>query len=184
MPHIFFSGNYLLRMYEIHAQYNWMFHLHMWFFHIISIYVYGLTPARNKSMHVFPVPARFLKHALRGTRFDNDESVILAVRRWLREQETSWYRESMHALVLRWRKAIDIDGDYVCVCVCVCVWGGEEKTCVKETSSYTVREFHTFWINSFWGEKKWGGGGITFWAALVENCSVAAKQEVLNLYLQ
>jgi hypothetical protein len=34
----FFLGNYLFRMYEIHVQYNWMFPLHMLFFHIISIY--------------------------------------------------------------------------------------------------------------------------------------------------
>ena len=54
MPHIFFLGNYLFRMYEIHAQCNWMFPLHMLFFHIISVYVYGLTPAQNKSMHAFP----------------------------------------------------------------------------------------------------------------------------------
>ena len=53
-----------------------------------------------------------LKDALRGTRFE-DESVIHAVRTWLCEQETSWYREGMHALVLRWRKAIDVYGDYV-----------------------------------------------------------------------
>ena len=51
---------YLLRMYEIHAQYNWMFPLHMLFFHITSIYVCDLTPAQNKGMHAFPVPARFL----------------------------------------------------------------------------------------------------------------------------
>jgi hypothetical protein len=31
-PHIFFLGSYLFRMYEIHAQYNWMFPLHMLFF--------------------------------------------------------------------------------------------------------------------------------------------------------
>jgi len=60
MPHIFFLEKYLFRMYEIHAQYNWMFPLHTLFFHIISIYVYGLTPARNKGMHAFPVTARFL----------------------------------------------------------------------------------------------------------------------------
>jgi len=59
MPH-FFSGNYLLKMYEIQAQYNWMFPLHMLFFHMNCIYVYGLTPARNKGMHAFSVPARFL----------------------------------------------------------------------------------------------------------------------------
>jgi hypothetical protein len=51
-PHFFFLGNYLFRMYEIHAQYNWMFPLHMLFFHIILIYVYGLTPAtRTRNEH-------------------------------------------------------------------------------------------------------------------------------------
>jgi hypothetical protein len=50
---------------------------------------------------------------VRGTRFEDDESVIRAVRTWLREQETSWYREGMHALVSCWCKAVDLDGDYV-----------------------------------------------------------------------
>jgi len=54
-----------------------------------------------------------LKDALHGTRFENDESVIRAVRTWPREQETSWYREGMHALVSRWRKAVDAEGNYV-----------------------------------------------------------------------
>jgi histone-lysine N-methyltransferase SETMAR len=54
-----------------------------------------------------------LKDALRGTRLEDDESVIRAVRTWLCEQETSWYREGMHALVSRWRKAVGVDGDYV-----------------------------------------------------------------------
>jgi hypothetical protein len=35
------------------------------------------------------------------------------VRTWLREQEMSWYRESIHALFSRWRKAVDVDGNYV-----------------------------------------------------------------------
>jgi len=39
--------------------------------------------------------------------------VILAVRTWLREQERSWYREGIHALASLWRKAVDLDGDYV-----------------------------------------------------------------------
>jgi len=54
-----------------------------------------------------------LNDALRGTRFEDDESVIRAVRTWIREQEMSWYRKGMHALVSRWRKAVDVDGDYV-----------------------------------------------------------------------
>jgi len=45
--------------------------------------------------------------------FEDDESVIRAVRTWLPEQETSWYREGMHALVSRWRKSVDVHGDYV-----------------------------------------------------------------------
>ena len=73
-----------------------------------------------------------LKYTLRGTRFEDDESVIPAVRTWLREQETSWYREGMHALVSHWRKALD--GWRLC----------GKITCRMETSSYIVREFHTF----------------------------------------
>jgi hypothetical protein len=49
----------------------------------------------------------------RELRHQEVESVIRAVRTWLGEQETSWYREGMHALVPRWRKAGDVDGDYV-----------------------------------------------------------------------
>ena len=67
------------------------------------------TPLAQKDFHLFGP----LKDALRGSRFEDDESVILAVRTWLREQERSSYREGMHALVSRWRKAVDVDGDYV-----------------------------------------------------------------------
>jgi hypothetical protein len=41
------------------------------------------------------------------------EMEICAVRTWLREQETSRYREGTHALVSCWRKAVDVDGDYM-----------------------------------------------------------------------
>ena len=54
-----------------------------------------------------------VRDTLRGTRFEDDESVIRAVRTCLREQETNWYREGMHAIVSRWRKAVDVHGDYV-----------------------------------------------------------------------
>jgi hypothetical protein len=54
-----------------------------------------------------------LKGTLRGTRFEDDENVIRAVRTWLCDQEMSWSREGLHALVSRWRKAVDLDGDYV-----------------------------------------------------------------------
>jgi hypothetical protein len=54
-----------------------------------------------------------LDAGFRELRLQEVESVISAVRAWLREQKMNWYREGMHALVSRWRKAIDVDGDYV-----------------------------------------------------------------------
>jgi hypothetical protein len=54
-----------------------------------------------------------LEDTLRWTRFEDDESVIHAVRTWLSEQEMSWFREGMYALISRWHKAVDIHGDYV-----------------------------------------------------------------------
>jgi hypothetical protein len=35
---------------------------------------------------------------MHGTRFEDDENVIRAVRTWLREQEMGWYREGIHVL--------------------------------------------------------------------------------------
>jgi hypothetical protein len=54
------------------------------------------TPLAQKDEYLF-IFFGPLKDALGGTRFEDDESVIRAVRTWLREQETSWYREGMHA---------------------------------------------------------------------------------------
>jgi transposase len=55
-----------------------------------------------------------LKDALRGTHFEDDEQrVIEAVRKWLGGQDKSWYQQRIYALVPRWRKAVQIDGDYV-----------------------------------------------------------------------
>ncbi len=48
-----------------------------------------------------------------GQALNIDESVIHTVRTWLREQEKSWCREGMHALVSRWRRAVDVEGVYV-----------------------------------------------------------------------
>jgi hypothetical protein len=52
-----------------------------------------------------------LKDVLRGTHFEDDNSVIEAVRKWLRRHDKSWYRQGIHALVSRWRKAVQVDGD-------------------------------------------------------------------------
>jgi hypothetical protein len=41
------------------------------------------------------------------------ETLCPTVKTWLREQETSWYMEGMHSIVSCWRKAVDVNGDYV-----------------------------------------------------------------------
>jgi nitrate reductase assembly molybdenum cofactor insertion protein NarJ len=55
----------------------------------------------------------FVKDALHGTHFEDDNSVIEAMRKWLRRQDKSWYQQGIQALVPRWRKAVQVDGDYV-----------------------------------------------------------------------
>jgi hypothetical protein len=46
-------------------------------------------------------------------KFKTNGDVISAVRTWLREQDKEWYRQGTHALVSRWRKAVEVDGDFV-----------------------------------------------------------------------
>jgi hypothetical protein len=53
------------------------------------------------------------RDALCGTHFEDDNSVIEAVRKWLRRQDKSWYKQGIHALVPHWRKAVQVDGDCV-----------------------------------------------------------------------
>jgi hypothetical protein len=54
-----------------------------------------------------------LKDAIRGKRFEDDEEVITEVKRWLRQRPAEWYREGIQTLASRWRKAKDLEGDYV-----------------------------------------------------------------------
>jgi hypothetical protein len=35
------------------------------------------------------------------------------VKKWLRVQISDWYKKGLDALVYRWRKAVEVDGDYV-----------------------------------------------------------------------
>jgi hypothetical protein len=48
---------------------------------------------------------RSLKDALSGTQFEVANSVIEAVKKWLRRQDKKCNRQGVHALVPRWRKA-------------------------------------------------------------------------------
>ncbi|PSN53800.1 hypothetical protein C0J52_04656 [Blattella germanica] len=64
--------------------------------------------------HKFVKTMNYLsKEAIPGKRYDNDEQVLGDVRMWLRERPVEWYRAGIHALTKRWRKAIDLNGDYV-----------------------------------------------------------------------
>jgi hypothetical protein len=73
-----------------------------------------------------------LKDALCGTHFEDDNSTIEAVKKWLRRKDKSWYRHGIHALVPCWRNAIQVDDDYV------------QIVCVKETFIYIVTKFQPF----------------------------------------
>ena len=56
-----------------------------------------------------------LKESLRGTKFQDDDSLVNAAKLWLRRAGPDFYRAgtSIQALVTRWRKAVERDGDYV-----------------------------------------------------------------------
>jgi hypothetical protein len=59
-----------------------------------------------------------LKDVLHGTHFEDVNSIIEAVRKWLCRQDNSWYQQGIHALVPCWHKAVQVDGDYVENSVC------------------------------------------------------------------
>lgn len=54
-----------------------------------------------------------LKDSLRGTRFEDDDSLVHAAKQWLQHVGPDFYRAGIQALVPRWRKAVERDGNYV-----------------------------------------------------------------------
>ncbi|KAK7601555.1 hypothetical protein V9T40_008996 [Parthenolecanium corni] len=54
-----------------------------------------------------------LKEALGGEQFQNDDDVENFVREWLDSQSHSFYERGMRMLPHRWRKCVDIRGDYL-----------------------------------------------------------------------
>jgi histone-lysine N-methyltransferase SETMAR len=54
-----------------------------------------------------------LKDAIRGKRFGSDDEATEEVKKGLRVQDSDLYKTGIHALVSRWRKAVEVDGDYV-----------------------------------------------------------------------
>jgi len=87
---------------------------------------------------------------------------------WATEGCTAWDKvwrrrecDSSSEDMAMWTGNELVQGKHACPCFALALghrrrWRLCGKiTCVKETSSYTVHKFHTFWINSFW-EKKWG----------------------------
>jgi hypothetical protein len=35
------------------------------------------------------------------------------MKKWLRVQNSNWYKKGINALVPRWQKAVEVDGDFV-----------------------------------------------------------------------
>lgn len=54
-----------------------------------------------------------LKEYLKGKRFSSDAEVITEVRKWCRGKSSDFFRDGLAKLVLRWRKCIAVNGDYV-----------------------------------------------------------------------
>ena len=38
---------------------------------------------------------------------------LTSMRQWLRRQDLAFYRAGIHALVKRWTKTVEMDGDYI-----------------------------------------------------------------------
>ena len=53
-----------------------------------------------------------LKEAHRGIRFKDEEAVKKSVRQWLRRQDLAVYRAGTLALVKRWTKTVEMDGNH------------------------------------------------------------------------
>jgi hypothetical protein len=54
-----------------------------------------------------------LKTHLRGHHYETDEAVQEAVRSWLREAGTDFYRRGIFKVLQRWQECIYRDGDFV-----------------------------------------------------------------------
>jgi hypothetical protein len=54
-----------------------------------------------------------VKESLRGTRFEDDDALITALNGGSYSAGPEFYCAGIQALVPRWRKAVERDGDYV-----------------------------------------------------------------------
>ena len=54
-----------------------------------------------------------LKEHLKGQHFSCDEEVKSAVRKWVQKQNTNFFKNGFKKLVQRWRKCIEVCGDFV-----------------------------------------------------------------------
>ena len=54
-----------------------------------------------------------MKEGFGGKHYASDEEVQAAVKKWLKEQSTEFYKAGIHALIRRWEFAIKRNDDYV-----------------------------------------------------------------------
>ena len=54
-----------------------------------------------------------LNEAHQGIHFKDKEAVKTSARQWIMRQDLAFYRAGIHALVKRWTKTVEMDGDYI-----------------------------------------------------------------------
>ncbi|KDR17808.1 hypothetical protein L798_08237 [Zootermopsis nevadensis] len=54
-----------------------------------------------------------MKNPLRGHRFPDSDALHDAVREWVRDTPKQWFREAIRKLPERWRRCINLQGEYV-----------------------------------------------------------------------
>jgi transposase len=54
-----------------------------------------------------------IKDGLRGKQFPNTDAVIEAVKKWLSQTDSDFYGARIQRLLERWRKCIELGGDFV-----------------------------------------------------------------------
>ena len=53
-----------------------------------------------------------MKDSLHGERFDDRDEVKNAIKMWLKQRDTEFFRNGFLSWLKRWRKCIDRRGDY------------------------------------------------------------------------
>jgi hypothetical protein len=76
----------------------------------ITEFGWTVLPHRSCSLG-FPLLWGPKKDIIRGKMFGSDDNVTEEVGKWMRVQNSKWYKRGKEALISRWCKAVGVDGD-------------------------------------------------------------------------